>query len=145
MCRNRIRRSAYRPASWTASLETAPSRSAAMRCRRTRCVLRSPRDENGFASLSVRQSGSLRRQTSWLNRLCRAHQPENGDLAWADMNVWLTALRLCIRSAYQLARLPVLIVRHTFRSTHRLAGAVTLLQTDSLPCRGCGRPVTLVG
>ena len=58
--------------------------------------------------------------------------------------VW-TAIRIVVRLAWQLAWLPVLIVRHLFHATRRLSGAVTLLQTDALPCRGCGNPVSLVG
>lgn len=61
------------------------------------------------------------------------------------MNVWFAAIRLCVRFTWQLVRLPVFIVRHMLRGTQRLAGAVTLLQQDSLPCRGCGQPVSLVG
>lgn len=61
------------------------------------------------------------------------------------MAVWWAAIRLCTRLAWRLAQLPVLIVRHLFRGTQRLAGGMTLLQVDTLPCRGCGQAVSLVG
>ena len=60
------------------------------------------------------------------------------DLLWA-------VIRISVRLAWQLAWMPVLIVRRLFHGTQRLSGAVTLLQTDALPCRGCGNPVSLVG
>jgi hypothetical protein len=61
------------------------------------------------------------------------------------MDLLWPAIQTAARLAWWLARMPVVIALRLFHGTRRLAGAVTLLQYDALPCRGCGQPVSLVG
>lgn len=58
--------------------------------------------------------------------------------------VW-TSIEMSVRTACWLVRAPVVMARQLYRLIRRLVGALTLLQHDVLPCRGCGNPVSLVG
>ena len=55
------------------------------------------------------------------------------------------SLRVVLRAAFALAKLPILAAGRLFRLTLRLAGALTLMRSDELTCAGCGNAVSLVG
>lgn len=58
--------------------------------------------------------------------------------------VW-TSIEMSVRTACWLVRAPFVMARQLYRLVGRLVGALTLLQHDVLPCRGCGTSVSLVG
>jgi len=61
------------------------------------------------------------------------------------MDLASTTIQTALRLIWLLAWLPITFGRYLYRLIWRLAGALTLLRTDALPCRGCGNPVSLVG
>lgn len=61
------------------------------------------------------------------------------------MDVVWTSIETSVRVTWLLVRMPLVIAKCLYRLIWRLAGALTLLRTDVLPCRGCGNPVSLVG
>ena len=55
------------------------------------------------------------------------------------------SLRVGARWALVLAQAPFVVAKQLYRFTRRLAGALTLMRWDQLPCTGCGNAVSLVG
>lgn len=54
-------------------------------------------------------------------------------------------VRAGVRATRVLVKAPLAVAKHLYRFTGRLAGALTVMRSDQLPCLGCGNAVSLVG